>query len=209
MVFGADAFRDLHGDLGLFLRKDTGEEHRVLHTGSCGDHACGREGKIKFLRFVPGGLTTHSGYFRTSAYRREKSSLQPSGCRDSSLENCRDAIHKPVGWIHETKSQGNEPDGMISDQPRPRPFIRTACAIILVTFLESKNLQSSNLRSVRYDAVKKNLEIEFRSGIIHQYQNVPSAVHTGLLNASSAGIFYTENIKNRFRNVSIERPAIR
>lgn len=75
--------------------------------------------------------------------------------------------------------------------------------------MESQNLQSSNLRSVRYDAVKKNLEIEFRSGIIHQYQNVPSAIHTGLLNASSAGIFYTEKIKNRFRNVSIERPAIR
>jgi hypothetical protein len=71
--------------------------------------------------------------------------------------------------------------------------------------LEKQQIQSSNLRFVRYDAAKKNLEIEFRSGIIHQYQNVPSAIHAGLLKASSAGIYYTENIRNRFRTIRIDR----
>lgn len=78
-----------------------------------------------------------------------------------------------------------------------------------MTFLERQIVQSSNLRSVSYDATKKNLEIEFRSGLIHQYQNVPSKIHTGLLSASSAGIYYDENIKNRFRSVSIGRPSTR
>jgi len=55
--------------------------------------------------------------------------------------------------------------------------------------------------------VRKNLEIEFRSGIIHQYQNVPSKIHAGLMSAASAGIFYTENIRNRFRTVRLDRPA--
>jgi hypothetical protein len=60
---------------------------------------------------------------------------------------------------------------------------------------------------VSYDEAKKNLEIEFHSGIIHQYQNVPSKIHTDLMNASSVGIFYTEKIKNRFRSVSLDKTA--
>jgi hypothetical protein len=73
--------------------------------------------------------------------------------------------------------------------------------------LERQPVQSCNLRSVSYDEAKKNLEIEFHSGIIHQYQNVPSKIHTDLMNASSVGIFYTEKIKNRFRSVNIDKTA--
>lgn len=58
-----------------------------------------------------------------------------------------------------------------------------------------------------YDAEKQNLEIEFRSGIIHQYQNVPSRIHTALMNAPSAGTYYTEHIRNRFRSISITSQA--
>lgn len=78
-----------------------------------------------------------------------------------------------------------------------------------MTFLETQHFQSSNLRSVRYDELKKNMEIEFRSGIVHQYQNVPPSVHTGLLKASSAGIFYSENIRNRFRTVTLGKAGLR
>jgi hypothetical protein len=62
---------------------------------------------------------------------------------------------------------------------------------------------------VSYDEAKKNLEIEFHSGIIHQYQNVPSKIHTDLMNSSSVGIFYTEKIKNRFRSICIDRQEIK
>jgi hypothetical protein len=75
--------------------------------------------------------------------------------------------------------------------------------------LERQRVQSSNLRAVSYDESKKNLEIEFHSGIIHQYQNVPSKIHTDLMSASSVGIFYTEKIKNRFRSVCIDKTAVK
>ena len=75
--------------------------------------------------------------------------------------------------------------------------------------MERQRVQSSNLRSVSYDEAKKNLEIEFHSGIIHQYQNVPSKIHTDLMNAPSIGIFYTEKIKNRFRSINIDTQAIK
>ena len=75
--------------------------------------------------------------------------------------------------------------------------------------MERQRVQSSNLRSVSYDEAKKNLEIEFHSGIVHQYQNVPSTIHTDLMKASSVGIFYNEKIKNRFRSVCIDNRAAR
>jgi len=73
--------------------------------------------------------------------------------------------------------------------------------------LERQPVRSSNLRSVSYDAEKRNLEIEFHSGIVHQYQNVPSAIHTGLMSASSAGTFYTEKIRNRYRSIRVNGQA--
>jgi hypothetical protein len=88
-------------------------------------------------------------------------------------------------------------------------FIWNAGQYLEVTFLERQRVQSSNLRSVSYDEVKKNLEIEFHSGIIHQYLNVPSKIHTDLMNASSVGIFYTEKIKNRFRSITIDSKVIK
>lgn len=75
--------------------------------------------------------------------------------------------------------------------------------------MERERVNSRNLRSVWYDETKKNPEIEFHSGIIHQYQNVPSKISTDLMNASSLGIFYTEKIKNRFRSVCIDRQIVK
>jgi len=59
-------------------------------------------------------------------------------------------------------------------------------------------VQSSNLRSVGYDAQQKIVEIEFHSGGIYQYINVPSEVYTSFIGASSQGKFFAQYIKNRF-----------
>jgi hypothetical protein len=71
--------------------------------------------------------------------------------------------------------------------------------------LERQPVQSCNLRSVSYDENRKNLEIEFHSGIIYQYQNVPSKIHTGLMNATSVGAFFTDKIKNSFRSIRLDK----
>ena len=58
---------------------------------------------------------------------------------------------------------------------------------------------SSNLHSVGYDPTAKILEIEFNSGSIYQYFEVPEAVYRGLMAAPSHGEYFHAHIKDRFR----------
>ncbi|MEI9477587.1 MAG: KTSC domain-containing protein [Deltaproteobacteria bacterium] len=58
---------------------------------------------------------------------------------------------------------------------------------------------SSNLASVGYDLASLTLEIEFHSGSIYQYFNVPESLYTRLMSASSLGVFFHAHIKDRFR----------
>jgi hypothetical protein len=59
-------------------------------------------------------------------------------------------------------------------------------------------VQSSNLKSVGYDATSKTLEVEFNSGGIYQYSNVPKDIYMGLMRASSHGIFFARYVKDHF-----------
>jgi hypothetical protein len=59
-------------------------------------------------------------------------------------------------------------------------------------------VQSSDLRSVGYDDQQKILEIEFNSGGIYQYHNVPVEIHLSLMAASSKGKFCHGYIKNKY-----------
>jgi hypothetical protein len=60
-------------------------------------------------------------------------------------------------------------------------------------------VSSSDLRSVGYDTTTQTLEIEFHSGGIYQYFNVPPSVHQSLMNAGSLGQFFYAYIKNNYR----------
>jgi len=57
------------------------------------------------------------------------------------------------------------------------------------------SVSSSNLASVGYDSGQSILEIEFRSGWMYQYFNVPYEVYSGLMNASSHGRYFDRNVK--------------
>lgn len=57
-------------------------------------------------------------------------------------------------------------------------------------------VSSSNLRSVGYDQSSRTLEIEFHSGGIYQYDNVPHRVFQSLMNASSHGKYFHAYIKD-------------
>jgi len=61
------------------------------------------------------------------------------------------------------------------------------------------NVSSSNLRSVGYEEGTFTLEIEFHGGGIYQYFEVPESVYLGLMQASSKGQYFHQNIKNSFR----------
>jgi len=60
-------------------------------------------------------------------------------------------------------------------------------------------VSSSNLSSVGYDEEEHILEIEFNSGGVYRYFDVPPRVHKELMNASSHGKYFHREIKDNFR----------
>ena len=64
-------------------------------------------------------------------------------------------------------------------------------------YLEMASVGSSVIRAVGYGGGTR--VIEFHSGRTCEYHGVPYSVYAGLINASSPGRFYTENIRGRFQ----------
>ena len=60
-------------------------------------------------------------------------------------------------------------------------------------------VRSSSLRSIGYDARRRELEIEFIDGDIYRYSGVPAARHAALLAAVSRGAYLNRQIKPRYR----------
>jgi hypothetical protein len=54
------------------------------------------------------------------------------------------------------------------------------------------------IRSVGYDAESSALEIEFTSGKIYQYDDVPQAVYTELMSSGSKGRYFEEQIDGTY-----------
>jgi hypothetical protein len=59
-------------------------------------------------------------------------------------------------------------------------------------------LESSTLASVLYLPKSRELEVEFRSGQIYRYRNVPPHSYHELMAARSKGAYYNFNIRNHF-----------
>lgn len=59
-------------------------------------------------------------------------------------------------------------------------------------------VESSNIRSIGYDSDEGLLEVEFHSGGVYQYREVPENVFQRFLCASSKGRFFHQNIKGRY-----------
>ena len=64
--------------------------------------------------------------------------------------------------------------------------------------MKRKQVESSNLASVGYDADKKILEIGFNHGGVYQYFNVPQDEYKALMNASSHGSYFYHNIRGNY-----------
>ena len=60
-------------------------------------------------------------------------------------------------------------------------------------------LNSSAILAVDYDDWSHTLTIEFTSGGSYTFHGVPASVYQGLVNASSPGTYYNENIRGRYR----------
>ena len=60
-------------------------------------------------------------------------------------------------------------------------------------------LTSSDLSSAGYNLENQILEIEFKSGGIYQYYNVPQSIFDGLIKATSHGQYFHQYIKDIYR----------
>ncbi len=61
--------------------------------------------------------------------------------------------------------------------------------------MRRKAVESSALVSVGYDSKSKTLEIEFPSGHVYQYLDVPASACKALLNSDSLGHYFNAAIK--------------
>lgn len=62
--------------------------------------------------------------------------------------------------------------------------------------MEFRAIASSTIAGANYNAETQVLTIEFKSGGRHAYSGVPEEDYDGLINASSAGSFFHNNIKD-------------
>jgi len=64
--------------------------------------------------------------------------------------------------------------------------------------MERYSVASSNVASVGYDDRSETLEVEFLSGAIYQYFNIPQNMYDQLMQAGSIGRFLNTYIKNAY-----------
>lgn len=64
--------------------------------------------------------------------------------------------------------------------------------------MQRYSVASSNVASVGYDSVTETLEVEFLSGSVYQYYNVPENMYDQLIKASSKGRFLHIYIKDAY-----------
>jgi hypothetical protein len=64
--------------------------------------------------------------------------------------------------------------------------------------MEHTFVESSNIQAVGYDPDCQLLEVEFKSGGVYQYADVPQGEYDGMMAAASKGKYLAVNIKPRY-----------
>jgi hypothetical protein len=68
-------------------------------------------------------------------------------------------------------------------------------------------VESSVLASLHYLPALRLLDVEFHSGLLYQYFDVPPDTYTELLAAKSKGTYFNANIRNRFSYKQIDNAS--
>jgi hypothetical protein len=64
--------------------------------------------------------------------------------------------------------------------------------------MNRESVQSSMIASLGYDSATSTLEVEFNSGAVWQYYDVPENVYNDMINSGSLGKFFHANIKGQY-----------
>jgi hypothetical protein len=70
--------------------------------------------------------------------------------------------------------------------------------------MKRHQIRSSNFHTVGYDARLRILEVEFKSGSVYQYFDVPQGIYEQLITAFSAGRFLNRYIAHNYRYRLVE-----
>jgi hypothetical protein len=70
--------------------------------------------------------------------------------------------------------------------------------------MQRTDVSSKLIRSIGYDAALQLLELEFASGKVYQYLEVPESAHTDLLNAPSIGTFFNSAVRDTFSHRRVQ-----
>lgn len=73
--------------------------------------------------------------------------------------------------------------------------------------IKREPVESSVLASAGYDAKLRVLELEFHSGAIYRYLDVPEDIFRSLIAAESKGQFFSASIRNKFRSERVKPKA--
>jgi len=64
--------------------------------------------------------------------------------------------------------------------------------------MRRRTVESTTLRSVGYESASQVLEVEFCSGAIYQYFEVPAKAHQALWDAESKGQYFNLHIRDQY-----------
>jgi hypothetical protein len=70
--------------------------------------------------------------------------------------------------------------------------------------MDRTSISSSNIRSIGYDSASAVLEVEFHSGGVYRYFDVPEHLYRQFMAAASHGQFFEDYIKYHYRYQKIK-----
>jgi len=69
--------------------------------------------------------------------------------------------------------------------------------------MNREGVHSSMIASLGYETNNSTLEIEFNSGTVWQYYDVPESIYYDMINSSSPGKFFRVNIKGQYAEAQV------
>ena len=65
-------------------------------------------------------------------------------------------------------------------------------------------MQSSDIKSVGFDKESRVLEVEFKSGAVYQYVNVPENIYQEFISSDSLGRYLNTEIRDNYKGYKVE-----
>lgn len=73
--------------------------------------------------------------------------------------------------------------------------------------MERVPLRSNAVVSAGYDAETRSLEVEFSSGRVYRFSNVPVSVYDWLLRVPNKGVYISRSITGRYEYEDVTHPS--